>query len=157
MSVIAIVVIVVVVAVVLLGLFFLLPRFRERARVKKRDIELRQRRERVIGEHQEEAERRERDAEIAERRAGIAEQEAQRERAEARLRREKAALHEQGMADNELVEDHEREDFAGTSAAPESSVDEDRQHSSAYEEGRRPAQDPSREEEFQAGRRSERR
>ncbi len=157
MSVIAIVVIVVVVVVVLLGLFFLLPRFRERARVKKGEVELRQRRKRVIGEHQEEAGRREREAQIAERRAGIAEQEAQRERAEARLRQEKAALHEQGMADHELVEDHEREQFAGTSAVPESSVDEDRQQSGAYQEGRRAAHDPSREEEFQAGRRSEQR
>ena len=116
MSIVAIVVIVVVVALVLLGLFFLLPRFRERAQVKKREFELRQRRKQVVSEHRGEAETRERQAEEAERRARIAEQEASRERAEAQLRHEKAELHERGMADHELVEEHEREDFGGTSA-----------------------------------------
>ena len=38
-----------------------------------------------------------------------------RERAEAQLRRERAELHDRGMADHELVEEHERDEFAGTS------------------------------------------
>jgi hypothetical protein len=153
MSIIAIVVIVVVVALVLLGAIFLLPRARERARVKKRDRELGQRRKRVVGEHREEADRRQREAEMAERRARIAEQEAQREREEARLRQEKATLHEEGMADHELIEEHERDDFAGTSAVSASKDDDGRrQRTSAYQEGRKAAQDPSRVEEFQAGR-----
>jgi hypothetical protein len=160
MSIVAIVVIVVVVALVLLGLFFLLPRFRERARVKKRELELRQRRKQVVSEHRGEAETRERQAEEAERRARIAEREAQRERAEAQLRHEKAELHERGMADHELVEDHERDDFAGTSAVSRGDAQQDghdgqRERSSAYREGRRAAHDPSRAEDFEEGRKQE--
>jgi hypothetical protein len=135
-----------------------------------------------VSEHREEADRRERQAEAAERRARIAEQEAQRERAEAQLRQEKAALHEQGMADHELIGDHEREHFAGTSAVPDSATgggaathadngvgagdgansdlgavraDEGRERTTAYAEGRRSAEDPARLEEFRAGRRDE--
>ncbi len=156
MSIIAIVVIVVVIAVVLLGLFLLLPRFRDRARVKKRELELRQRRKQVVSEHREEADTRARRAEEAESRSRIAEQEARRERAEAQLRQEKAAVHERGMADHELVEDHEREDFAGTSAVPDSTAkDGEGERTTAYEEGRKAAHDPSRAEEFQAGLRHE--
>ena len=55
-----------------------------------------------------------------------AEQEARRQRAEAELRQEKATLHERGMADHELIEDHERERFAGTSAVPDSDAREER-------------------------------
>lgn len=113
MSVIAIIVIaVVVVALVLLALL-MLRRFGHQAMVKKRELKLRQRRRRIIGEHHAEAERRERKADLAELRARIAEQEARRDRAEARVRQEKAAQHERGMADHELVEEHERERFAG--------------------------------------------
>jgi hypothetical protein len=46
----------------------------------------------------------------------MAETEAQKERAEADLREQRAQLHERGMADDELIEDHERDRFAGTSA-----------------------------------------
>ena len=118
MSTLVVVLIVVVVVLVLLGLFFLLPRVRETARVKKRERELGQRRDQVVSDHREQAEVRDRRAEEAEQRARIAEQEAERERAEAQLRQEKASLHERGMADHELVEEHEREDFKGTSAVP---------------------------------------
>ena len=71
---------------------------RECNRVKKPELELRQRRKRVISEKR-----------------VIAEQEARRERAEAELRHERAALHE-----HELIEEHEREEFAGTSAVSQS-------------------------------------
>lgn len=155
MSIIAIIVIVVVVALVLLGAMFLVRRFGNRARMKKRELELRQRRKEFAAKHREESEQREQKAEEAELRARIAEQEARRERAEAQLRQEQATLHERGMADQELVEDHERERFAGTSAAPEDEGGRERQRSSAYEEGRRTAEDPSRLEDFKAGRTDE--
>ena len=41
---------------------------------------------------------------------------------EAQLKQEQAAMHEQGMADDQLIGDHEREDFAGTSAVPDADV-----------------------------------
>jgi FtsZ-interacting cell division protein ZipA len=126
MSTVAIVVIVVVVVLVLLGLFFVAPRIRERSRLASRTRELRSRREEAISEHREEAERRERSAQEHEQRARIAQQEAERERAEAQLRQEKATLHERGMADPELVDDEEREHFAGTSAAPDPGSERDR-------------------------------
>jgi hypothetical protein len=154
MSIVAIIVIVVVVALVLLALLFLVRRFGDRARVKKRELELRQRRKQVVSEHREEAETREQKAEEAQRRARIAEQEATRERAEAQLRQEKADLHERGLADHDLIEEHERERFAGTSAVAESNGEAE-QRSSAYAEGRRSAGDPSRLEDFKAGRRRE--
>jgi len=50
------------------------------------------------------------------REARLAQKEAERQRAEAELHQEKAALHEQGHADHELIDDHERDRFAGTSA-----------------------------------------
>lgn len=112
----AIVVIIVVAVAIAVALFVLLPRMRRTAQIKARERELSQRRDRVITEQREEATVRERRAEEAEQRARIAEQEARRERAEAQLRQERAELHERGMADHELVEEHERERFAGTSA-----------------------------------------
>jgi multidrug resistance efflux pump len=89
---------------------------RERARVRARERELGQRRGRVIEEHRQEAEVRTSRAQEAEQRARIAQQEAERERAAAQLSQEKAGLHERGLADHELIEDDERERFAGTSA-----------------------------------------
>lgn len=163
MSVVWIVVIVVVVVLVAIGLFLLLPRFREQARIKKRERELGQRREQAVSEHRGEAERRERRAEVAEHKARIAEQEAQRERAEAQLGQERAALHERGMADHELIDEDERQRFAGTSADSPSEGAQERtgadqepeQRTSAYQEGREAAHDPSRVEEFREGRRRE--
>ena len=48
------------------------------------------------------------------------------ESAEAELRQEKATLHERRVADQKLIEDHERERFAGTSAVPDSGAGEER-------------------------------
>lgn len=48
----------------------------------------------------------------AEREARMAEQVAQRERADANLKAERAQRHEAGLADDELVADHERDRFA---------------------------------------------
>ena len=108
---------IIVVALVLIALFaFVLPRARRTARVKARERELGQRRERAAEEHRIEANERNRQAELAEQKARMAESEAQRERAEADMREQRAQMHERGMADHELVDEHERERFEGTSA-----------------------------------------
>jgi hypothetical protein len=105
---------IVVAAVVILGLLlFLMPRMRTKAREREAQRELHQRRERVADEHRTEATERERSAELAERKARMAQQEAERERAEANLRRERAEMHERGEADDELIEEHERDRFQG--------------------------------------------
>ena len=116
MSSVAVIVIVVVVVAAVILLFALWPRLRERRRIRARERELGARRESAISEHQEEAQGRVRRAEEAEQRARIAHQEAQRERAEADLHTEKARLHESGLADHELIDEQERDRFAGTSA-----------------------------------------
>ena len=107
-----IIAIVVAVLIILAILFFVLPRARRQAQVKKRERELGQRRERVATEHRETATERQREAEAAEQRARMAQAEAERERSEAQLHAERAQMHERGLADDELVEDHEREHFA---------------------------------------------
>ncbi len=112
----AIIAIVVVALIIIALLAFMLPRMRARARVQKRERELQQRREHVAGEHRAEANERERQAAEAEQRARIAAREAEAERAQAELHSERAGLHERGMADHELIDDNERDRFAGTSA-----------------------------------------
>jgi hypothetical protein len=108
---------IVIVAIILIALFaFILPRARRQAQVRARERELGQRREHAAGEQRAEAENRRRDAEMAEQKARMAQSEAQRERAEADLREQRAEMHEKGMADDELIADHERDKFAGTSA-----------------------------------------
>jgi FtsZ-interacting cell division protein ZipA len=108
---------IVVVALLLLVLFaFVLPRMRHNQQVKARERELERRRERVAGEHRAEAEERRGQADMAERKAEIAAAEAQRERAEAELREQRAQMHERGQADHELIDESERDRFAGTSA-----------------------------------------
>ena len=121
---------IVVIALILLALFaFVLPRARRTAQVKARERELEQRRERVADEHRAEAEERRGMAERAEQKAQMAEAEAQRERAEAQLREQRAQMHERGMADDELIDESERDRFAGTSAMsdqPTDTADDDR-------------------------------
>jgi hypothetical protein len=155
----AIVAIAVVAAIILLALVFLMPRMRERGRIRKRERELEQRRETAAAEHRGEAEQRAQSAEAAEQRARIAEQEAQRERAEADLHKERAHATEQGMADRELIDDHEREHFAGTSAGVATNgADGDgdgaaeRDRTTAYSEDRAAAGDPRRQADFEDGR-----
>lgn len=114
MSTAAIIVIAIVVVLVVLGVAFAVPRMG----MLRRERELRQRRQHVSAEHRQEAEVREQRADEAQRRAEIAAQEARREREEAQLHEERAALHEQGLADHELVDEDERERFAGTTADP---------------------------------------
>src|SRR5918999_5906189 len=108
---------IVVIVLILIAVFaFIMPRARHRAEVRARERELEQRRERVAGEHRTQAEERQRRAELAEHKAEMAEQEARRERADAELHQQRAERHEQGMADDELIADHERDRFAETSA-----------------------------------------
>ena len=108
---------IVVAALLLIALFaFVLPRARRNAQVKARERELGQRRERAAEEQRTEAAERNRQAEMAEQKARMAETEAERERAEAELREQRAQMHEHGMADHELVDESERDKFAGTSA-----------------------------------------
>src|SRR3954465_3704981 len=108
---------IVILAILLTALFaFVLPRARRKAQVRARERELGQRRERAADEHRTEADARRRDAEMAEQKAKMAQSQAQRERAEADLREQRAQMHEQGMADDELIGDDERDRFAGTSA-----------------------------------------
>ena len=108
---------IVVIALILLALFaFVLPRARKGAEMKKREHELEQRREHRAGEHRAEAAERRNEAEMAEQRARMAETEAQKERAEADMREQRAEMHERGMADDELIDESERDKFAGTSA-----------------------------------------
>ena len=107
------IIVIAVVAVLIIALLVMLPRMRASARQKKAERELHSRRERVADEHRSAAADRERDAEMAERKARMAQQEAERERAEANLRRERAEMHERGMADDELIDDNERDRFEG--------------------------------------------
>jgi hypothetical protein len=107
---------IVVVALILLALLVFLPRMREKARVKARERELGQRREAVAGQHREVADTRAAEAERAEREARMAQKEADRQRAEAELHQEKAEMHQHGQADHELIDENERDRFAGTSA-----------------------------------------
>jgi hypothetical protein len=96
-----------------------MPRMRERARLRARERELGQRRDEAVSEHREAADLSSQQADLAERHARIAEQEAAKQRVEAELQRERAELHEQGLADDQLVADYERDRFAGTSAVPD--------------------------------------
>src|SRR5918999_4482848 len=119
------IILIVVVALIILALLFLLPRMRQAARHKQAERELRSRRETVANEHRQVAQERETRAEEAERKARMAQQAAERERAEANMRRERADLHERGMADDELIDEHERDRFAGV-AGPDETADADR-------------------------------
>src|SRR3954453_18986115 len=122
------------VALILLAILFFIPRMRRKAELKKRERELGKRREAVATEHREVADTRGREAEEAERRARMAQKEAERQRAEAELHQERATMHERGEADHELIDDHERDRFAGTSADPDGTMAE--QPRSDFEEGR---------------------
>ena len=104
---------IVVAVLIILALIVLLPRMRGTAQQQKAERELHSRRETVASEHRQAAEAGENRAEIAERKARIAEQEAQRDRAEAKLQSERAEMHDRGLADDELIDDSERDRFAG--------------------------------------------
>ena len=130
---------IVVVALILLAVLFFIPRMKRQAELKKRERELGHRREAVATEHREVATEREREAEMAERKATMAQKEAERQRAEAELHQERATMHERGDADHELIDEHERDKFAGTSADPDGTMarqSSSEQPRSEFEEGR---------------------
>ena len=104
--------------VILLALLVMLPKMRDSARRQKAERELAQRRETVADEHRSAAREREQRAEVAEQKARMAQQAAERERAEAGLMQERASMHERGLADDELVDDSERDRFADVMATP---------------------------------------
>jgi hypothetical protein len=123
-----------VVAIIVIALLVMLPRMKRKAELQKRERELSHRREAVATEHRETADVRQREAEQAERKAAMAQKEAERQRAEAELHQERATMHERGDADHELIDEHEREKFAGTSADPDGTLAE--QPRNEFEEGR---------------------
>ena len=108
----AIIAIVVVALIVIALLAFMVPRMRAKADVQKRERELNMRRERAAEEQRAEASARESRASEAEQRARIAAKEAEAERAQAQLHEERAGMHERGMADDELIDESERDRFA---------------------------------------------
>jgi Sec-independent protein translocase protein TatA len=134
---------IVVVALLLIGLLVLLPRLRAAGERKKAERELQNRRQEVAGRHRDEARQRELEAERAEQRARIAQTQAEKERADANLQQERATLHDRGMADDELIEDHERDRFAGVAgpddddrSQPRSTADADRDGSTMDDRAR---------------------
>jgi FtsZ-interacting cell division protein ZipA len=147
----AIIAIVVVALIVIALLAFMLPRMRAKSQVHKRERELQTRRDRAVEGERAEATARERQASEAEQRARIAQKEAEAERAQASLHAERAGLHERGMADHELIDDSERERFAGTSAMNGDGVDGRRDEE--IDEANRPARFGREDEVAEADRR----
>ena len=140
---------IVVVVLILVALLFMLPRMRSKANERKAQKELESRRDRVATEHRETASERAGEAERAEQEAEIAQQKARAQRAEAEKHEAEAKMHERGLADDKLVDDNERDRFAGVTGG-NSTTDADRtddetardepveqQHATtAYEQGR---------------------
>jgi hypothetical protein len=157
----AIIAIVVVALIVIALLAFMLPRMRAKAQVQKRERELQQRRERAAEEQRAEATARERQASEAEQRARIANKEAEAERAQAELHQERAGLHERGMADHELIDDNERDRFAGTSAMngrndrDGDGVDDRREATTGRQDGQAADAGGTLDNDYQRGRRDE--
>ena len=153
---------IVVVVLLLIGLLVLMPRMRAKADERKAQKELESRRERVATEHRETASTRASEAERAEQEAEIAQQKARAQRAEAERHESEATLHERGLADDRLVEDHERDRFSGVTG--ENGTDrtdaDGRTDDAAVQE--RPAAtqategDETRESEYEQGREDER-
>jgi FtsZ-interacting cell division protein ZipA len=146
---------IVVVAIIVIALLVLLPRMRKQAEAKKRERQLGQRREAVAGQHREVAESRESEAQQAEREARMAQKNAERQRAEAELHQERAAMHEQGQADHELIDEHERDRFAGTSAdsgatrTDDSTAERDGTPRGEFEQGREVGHEEERSGRFE--------
>jgi hypothetical protein len=107
---------IVIVVLILIALLVLLPRMRAKAEERKAAKELEGRRERVATEHREEASTRASRAERAEQEAVMAQKNAEVERAQAERHEQEAQLHERGMADDKLIDDHERDRFDGVAS-----------------------------------------
>ena len=104
---------IVVVVLILIALLVMLPRMRAKAEERKAQKELESRRDRVATENREVASARASEAEKAEQEAAIAQQQAKAQRADAERLEAEAQLHERGLADDQLIEDHERDRFGG--------------------------------------------
>lgn len=111
-------IIIVLAVLAIIALVVMLPRMRAQSRERQAKRELGQRRERVATDNREEAGVRSRQAEQAEQKAAAAQQAAERERAEARRLETEADRHEQGLADDELIEDHERDRLGPVAGTP---------------------------------------
>ena len=121
----ALIVVIVVAALIILALLVMLPRMRATARRQQAERELRSRRSAAAEEHRGAAAERENRAEMAEQKARMAEQAAQRERAEANIASERADMHERGLADDELIDESERDRFGEVANRPDDPVDQD--------------------------------
>ena len=104
---------IVVIVLILIALLVLLPRMRAQAQERKAKKELEGRRERVATENREAASTRASEAEKAEQQAVVAQQQAKAQRADAERLEAEAQMHERGLADDKLIEDHERDRFDG--------------------------------------------
>lgn len=111
-------IIIVLAVLAIIALVVMLPRMRAQSRERQAKRELGQRRERVATDNREQAGQRSRQAEQAEQKAVAAQQAAERERAEARRLETEADRHEQGLADDELIEDHERDRLGPVAGTP---------------------------------------
>lgn len=111
-------IIIVLAVLAIVALVVLMPRMRAKSREREARRELGQRRDRVATENREEAGQRSRQAEQAEQKAAAAQQAAERERAEARRLETEADRHEQGLADDELIDDHERDRLGPVAGTP---------------------------------------
>jgi hypothetical protein len=111
-------IIIVLVVLAIIALLVMLPRMRAQSRERQAKHELGHRRERVATDNREQAGVRSRQAEQAEQKAVAAQQAAERERAEARRLETEADRHEQGLADDELIEDHERDRLGPVAGTP---------------------------------------
>jgi hypothetical protein len=108
---------IVVIVLILIALLVMLPRMRAQAEERKAQKELESRRDRAATEKREAGSTRASEAEKAEQQAVIAQQQAKAQRAEAEKLEAEAQMHERGHADDQLIEDHERDRFgsvAGT-------------------------------------------
>jgi FtsZ-interacting cell division protein ZipA len=156
------IVVIVVVVLILIALAVMLPRMRRQAQVKARERELGQRRDRVATEHQQVASQHEREAEAAEQKARMAQTEAERRRSEAQLHEQKADMHQRGLADDELVDDNEREHFApalernDARRSDEGVTSTDREGGRAHEPTGSTAAGDERRSEYEQGRADER-
>lgn len=107
-----IIAIVVVVLILLALIAFVLPRARRQAELRARERELGERRDEVVSQHQDLAGQRDREADAAERKAQLAQAEADQQRSQAKVHEQKAGMHERGLADDELIDESERDRFA---------------------------------------------
>jgi hypothetical protein len=135
---------IVVIVLILIALLVMLPRMRAKAQEQKARKELESRRDRVATEKREAGSTRASEAEKAEQQAVVAQQQAKAQRAEAEKLEAEAQLHERGLADDELIEDHERDRFGNVTGLRRDDDDaetraDSRRDAVAGDDERRPA------------------